>query len=115
MPFRFEGLQIWHQARAFSNEVYRLAAEFPDYKRYSLTSQMTRAANSISLNIAEGAGRDTDIDLTVFWESLLALLLKSLAHRFWHLIEVMLMPKLKVCSMNGRSSWQRALTASAEL
>ncbi|MBN1310055.1 MAG: four helix bundle protein [Anaerolineae bacterium] len=51
MPFRFEGLQIWHQARQFSNEVYWLVAGFLDYERYSLTSQMTRAANSISLNV----------------------------------------------------------------
>jgi four helix bundle protein len=66
MPFRFEGLKIWHQAREFSDEVYRLVAGFPDHERYSLTSQMTRAANSISLNIAEGSGRDTDMDFNRF-------------------------------------------------
>jgi four helix bundle protein len=66
MPFRFEGLQIWHQARDFSNEVHRLVAGFPDSERYSLVSQMARAANSISLNIAEGSGRDTGLDFNRF-------------------------------------------------
>ncbi len=66
MPFRFEGLQIWHQAREFSNDVHRLVAGFPECERYSLTSQMTRAANSVSLNIAEGSGRDTDVDFNRF-------------------------------------------------
>lgn len=65
MPFRFEGLQIWHQAREFSNAVHRLVAGFPDHEK-NLTSQMTQAANSISLNIAEGAGRDTDTDFNRF-------------------------------------------------
>jgi four helix bundle protein len=62
MPFRFESLQIWHQARAFSDRVYQFTAAFPDSERDSLSSQMTRAANSISLTIAEGAGRETDHD-----------------------------------------------------
>ena len=66
MPFRFESLTIWHQARSFSNRIYEVTACFPDVERYSLISQMTRAANSVSLNIAEGAGRDTDIDFNRF-------------------------------------------------
>lgn len=52
MPFRFESLKIWQQARDFSNHVYQLTACFPDGERYSLVSRMTRAANSVSLNIA---------------------------------------------------------------
>jgi four helix bundle protein len=66
MPFRFESLQIWHQARAFSNDIARLAARLPEQERHSLASQLTRAANSISLNIAEGSGRDTDADFNRF-------------------------------------------------
>lgn len=66
MPFRFEGLDIWHQAVALSNEVYELVSRFPDHEKYGLANQMTRAANSVSLNIAEGAGRDTDADFNRF-------------------------------------------------
>lgn len=66
MPFRFEGLQIWHQSIDFAEFVYQVVGSFPDQEKYSLTSQMTRAANSVSLNIAEGAGRDTDADFSRF-------------------------------------------------
>jgi four helix bundle protein len=66
MPFRFESLQIWHQARVFSNRVHKVTMRFPDQERYSLTSQMTRAAYSVVLNIAEGSGRDSNQDFNRF-------------------------------------------------
>lgn len=66
MPFRFESLNVWHQARAFSNRIYEVTSCFPDSERYSLVSQMTRAGNSVSLNIAEGAGRGTNSDFNRF-------------------------------------------------
>ncbi len=46
--------------------VYRLTATFPTQERYGLTSQMRRAAVSISSNIAEGAGRETRDDFRRF-------------------------------------------------
>jgi four helix bundle protein len=66
MPFRFESLQIWYQAREFSNRIYKVVMRFPDSERYRLTSQMTRAAYSVALNIAEGSGRDTNQDFNRF-------------------------------------------------
>jgi four helix bundle protein len=66
MPFRFEGLEIWQMAREYSDAIYKVAAKFPDIERYSLGSQVTRAANSICLNIAEGSGRDTSADFSRF-------------------------------------------------
>jgi four helix bundle protein len=66
MPFRFESLDIWHQARKFAGLAYQVTARFPDHEQYGLASQMNRAANSISLNIAEGAGRDTSTDFNRF-------------------------------------------------
>ena len=59
MPFRFESLDIWHMARAYATKVYALTARFPRHEDYGLRSQMNRAVNSISLNIAEGAARST--------------------------------------------------------
>lgn len=57
MPFRFESLKIWHMARAYATKVYAATAKFPRKEDYGLTSQMNRAVNSISLNIAEGAAK----------------------------------------------------------
>jgi four helix bundle protein len=66
MPFRFEGLEIWQMARSYSDAVYQCAARFPETERYSLGSQITRAANSICLNIAEGSGRGSAADFSRF-------------------------------------------------
>ena len=57
MAFRFESLQIWHMARAYATKVYKVTAKFPRKEDYGLTSQLNRAVNSISLNIAEGSGK----------------------------------------------------------
>ena len=57
MAFRFESLDIWHMARAYATKVYAVTARFPRHEDYGLRSQMNRAVNSISLNIAEGSGK----------------------------------------------------------
>ena len=59
MAFRFESLEIWHQAREFSSGVHSLTAHFPPHELYGLASQMNRAADAPALLIAEGAGLDT--------------------------------------------------------
>lgn len=59
MPFRFEGLEIWRLARGYSTQVYALTARFPRHEDYGLKSQLNRAVNSISLNIAEGAAKSS--------------------------------------------------------
>jgi len=46
--------------------VYRTTQKFPDREIYSLTNQMRRAAVSIPSNIAEGKGKSSDRELTVF-------------------------------------------------
>jgi len=59
MPFRFEHLEIWRLAREYVTHVHEVTAGFPVYERYALADQLNRAANSVALNIAEGAGQDT--------------------------------------------------------
>lgn len=54
MPFKFEKLEVWQLALDYVDDVYRIAEELPGSERYNLTSQFTRAATSIALNIAEG-------------------------------------------------------------
>ncbi|MFT3825131.1 MAG: four helix bundle protein [Chitinophagaceae bacterium] len=55
MPFKFEKLEIWKLAVDFADEVHLLTRKFPKEEMFALTSQFKRAADSVSLNIAEGA------------------------------------------------------------
>ena len=66
--FRFEKLEVWQKAVAYADRVYEVTREFPSNERFGLTSQMRRAAVSISSNIAEGSGRSSDKDFAHFVE-----------------------------------------------
>ena len=52
-----ENLRVTESARQLAIQVYRATSRFPASERFGLTSQMRRAAVSISSNIAEGCGR----------------------------------------------------------
>lgn len=67
-PFRFEKLKVWHASRALAKEVYVATRQFPKDELFGLTSQLRRAASSISSNIAEGSGRNSDPDYAHFLE-----------------------------------------------
>ena len=66
--FRFYDLDVWRKAIDYANDVYDVTVKFPDCERFGLTSQLRRAAVSISSNIAEGSGRSTNKDFARFVE-----------------------------------------------
>ena len=53
----FTDLQVWRLARELRKLTYNLMRGFPSEERYVLSSQLRRAAISITANIAEGFGR----------------------------------------------------------
>ncbi len=55
MAFSFEKLKVWHRSVDFSGNIYDLTKSFPKDEQYGLSSQIKRASDSISLNIAEGS------------------------------------------------------------
>lgn len=63
---KFRELKVWHHAIEFVTEIYRVSAEFPTSEQFGLTSQIRRAAISIPLNIAEGAGDVSDVEFQRF-------------------------------------------------
>lgn len=69
MPFRYESLEIWHAARAYATRVYSVSAKFPRHEDYGLRSQMNRAVNSISLNIAEASAKSTKKHFETYLET----------------------------------------------
>lgn len=63
----FAEMPVWQQAHEAVLLVYRLAGAFPKSEQYALTSQMRRAAVSITSNIAEAFGRRTGRDKVRFY------------------------------------------------
>jgi four helix bundle protein len=61
MTFKFEKLQVWQMALAYVDLMYDIANQLPRSEDYNLKSQITRAATSVALNIAEGSTGQTDL------------------------------------------------------
>jgi four helix bundle protein len=66
MAFKFEKLLVWQRAVELSTRVNDLVKDFPRDELYILTSQIKRAADSVSLNIAEGSTGQSDLEFGKF-------------------------------------------------
>ncbi len=66
--FRFEKLEVWQEARKINQVIYRLTRKFLREELFAMTSQIRRASISVSSNIAEGSGRNSDKDFAHFLE-----------------------------------------------
>ncbi len=53
----YERLDAWHACHEVVLAVYRATKSFPKAERYGLTSQLRRAAVSVTANIAEGSAK----------------------------------------------------------
>ncbi|MDO8601510.1 MAG: four helix bundle protein [bacterium] len=65
--FRFLKWSVYGDAKKIVKDVFAVTAKFPKEFRYNLGDQSNRAVISIVLNIAEGAGKDSDPDLNRFF------------------------------------------------
>ncbi len=63
----FSDLIAWQKAHQLVLLTYQVVKHFPANEQFILVSQMTRAAISISSNIAEGFGRNTAKDKRQFY------------------------------------------------
>lgn len=59
-------LIAWQESIQFAKDIYLLARLLPSEEKFGLTSQMRRAVVSISLNIAEGAARQSEKEFIRF-------------------------------------------------
>ena len=59
-------LLAWQEAMALAEEIYAVTRRFPRDEIYGITAQLRRAAVSVTANIAEGAGRESDREFLQF-------------------------------------------------
>ena len=58
----FWDLVVWKKSHQLVLDVYKITREFPSGEKFGLTSQLRRAAISVSANIAEGFRKRTRKD-----------------------------------------------------
>ncbi|HET9743897.1 MAG TPA: four helix bundle protein [Terriglobales bacterium] len=78
----FHDLKVWQKAHELTLAVYRATSKFPREEIYGLVAQMRRCAVSVGSNIAEGRGRDGDVEFARF----LAIALGSLTELEYQLL-----------------------------
>ena len=75
----FEKLEAYQQAREYVRLIYRLSDRFPAKEDFALTSQIRRAAVSVTSNIAEGTSRSSSKDKVHFLEIAYGSLLETVS------------------------------------
>jgi|ERR1043166_1887424 four helix bundle protein len=79
MNYKFQKLEIYQVALEYIGLVYELSNRLPANENFNLKSQITRAATSIALNIAEGSTSQTDAEQSRFLGMALRSLVETVA------------------------------------
>jgi four helix bundle protein len=66
MSFKFEKLIVWQKAVDLAADVHELTKTFPKDELFILSAQIKRAADSVSLNIAEGSTGQSNAEFNKF-------------------------------------------------
>ena len=66
--FAYRKLKVYQKALQWVLDVYGMCKQFPDAERFALTSQVRRAAVSVTSNIAEGMSRSSNKEVLHFLE-----------------------------------------------
>jgi four helix bundle protein len=62
----FTELKVWQKAHNLVLDIYRHTRDFPAEERFGLTAHLRKTATSIGSNIAEGCGRESELELARF-------------------------------------------------
>jgi four helix bundle protein len=72
---------MWKMSLDYCDSIYELAEKLPENERFNLKSQITRAATSISLNIAEDSTSQSDPEQNRFLGMALRSLIETVAYQ----------------------------------
>ena len=102
-----------------AEEIYRMSAKFPKHETYGLSSQIQRSAVSLTSNIAEGHGRNSNKEFYHFLGIALGSLAEMetqliLAQRLNYLTEEDVGPSLQISDEIGKmlKGLQKSLTTN---
>ncbi len=103
----YKDLISWQKSMQLAVEVYRLTKLLPKEETYGLSSQLRRAAVSISSNIAEGYGREFTSEYARFLKIARGSLYETetqlyLCEKLQFLPQDKLAPALSLCGEIGR-------------
>jgi len=62
----YKELKVWEKSHLLVLDIYRITAKFPKEEIFGITSQIRRSAASIPANIAEGCGKNSQLDMANF-------------------------------------------------
>jgi len=79
MTYKFEQLDVWKLSLDYIDLAYEVADNLPHSENYNLKSQITRAATSIALNIAEGSQGQSNAEQARFLGMALRSLVETVA------------------------------------
>ena len=79
MTYKFQKLEIYQLSLDYVGLVYDLSERLPGSENFNLKSQITRAATSIALNIAEGSTSQSDPEQSRFLGMALRSLVETVA------------------------------------
>ena len=61
----FRDLEVWKKAHMVALETYRATRKLPSSEGFGMTYQLRRAATSVASKIAEGCGRDSNVEFGI--------------------------------------------------
>jgi four helix bundle protein len=64
----FHNLKVWERAHGLTLGLDKVTQNFPKAELYGLTNQIRRSSSSIPMNIAEGCDRDSQAEMTHFFQ-----------------------------------------------
>ena len=59
--YSFEKLIVWQDSKNLVIHLYNICKQFPNDEKFELSSQIKRAAVSVSSNLAEGTSRKSSL------------------------------------------------------
>ena len=68
IPLNHQSPEIYEAIRELAKEVYSVSMKLPTEEKFNMVLQMTRAALSVKLNLAEGSTRKSPIERRRFYE-----------------------------------------------